>query len=329
MKEIRENKMMDKRNQGNNKNNTREDKKMKTTTIEIMNRMTAFEEGKYTRVEMINEFFKLQNEMAAIVFGDAQAEGKRFYDISDHFADMNRVNRRIPIQKIEELRKECGAATNCIRAEISGRKGENKAFYKLNLLKSEHRIRKNVEIGDGTKKTEIDALIVTEKAAFIIEVKNPKRDIFIDEAGNYYKTGEFLKLDCDLGNKLEMREEFVRKAAEKSGIKNLKVVKIVVFTDNRISIQNKFKSIKTCFLSNLTSIVDTYEGEKVITLNEMDSLMESVDEMTTDSKYAPAIDINKFKADFAEIVTAMENKKTWITTWRELVSSISHRKIAA
>lgn len=335
MKEIRINKMMNKWAEEDNRNNTREDKKMKTTTIEIINKMTAFKEEKYTRVEMINELFKLQDEMTAIAFGGTQVDARRFYDISDHFADLNRVNRKIPIKKIEEFRKECGEATNCIRAEISGRKGENKTFYKLNLLKSEHQIRKNVEIGDGTKRTEIDALIVTEKAAFIIEVKNSKRDIFIDEHGQYYRTGEFLKWDCDLGKKLEMREEFVRKAAEKSGIQNLKVVKIVVFTDNRMKVQNKYKSIKTCFLSNLTSIIDTYDGEKMLTLNEMDSLMKSVDEITTNTKYAPSIDIQKFKKDFAEIVTAMDNRKAkvnkliWLKNWRTIVSSITARKVAA
>ena len=132
-----------------------------------------------------------------------------------------------------------------------------------------------------------------------------------------------------------MREGFVRKVAEKAGINNLKIVKIVVFTDNRIKVQNRCRSITTCFLNQLTTIIDAYKGEKSITLKEIDSLMESVDEMTTITRYAPRFDFEKFKEDFAEMVTAMEYKnekeakKTWITTWREFVSSISHKRVAA
>ncbi|MBP3810235.1 MAG: NERD domain-containing protein [Clostridiales bacterium] len=309
---------------------------MKQTRVnEIMNRMTAFENDKYTRDEMLNEFFKLQKEMATIAFGETLSEEKRFYDISDHYSDKNRRNNRVSAQKMETFRKECGAATNYIKAEISGRKGESKAFYKLNYLLSTHSLRKNVEISNGNRKTEIDILVVTEKAAFIIEVKNTKRDIFIDEHGQYYRTGEFLKWDSDIGSKLAMREEFVKIAAEKAGIKNLKVEKVVVFTDNRVRVQNKCKSIRTCFLSQLTSVIDTYRGEKALTLENIETLLRAVDEMTTNSSYVPEIDINKFKADFAEIVATMDYETTtepqmvWLKTWRTLVSSLTLRRVAS
>lgn len=309
---------------------------MKTTRAnEIMNRMTAFENDRYNRDEMLNEFFKLQKEMATIAFGENLSEEKRFYDISDRYSEKNRRSRKVSAQKMETFRRECGAATNYIKAEISGRKGESKAFYKLGYLLSTHRLRKNIEFSNGNRKTEIDILVVTEKAAFIIEVKNTKRDIFIDEHGQYYRTGEFLKWDSDIGGKLAMREEFVREAAEKSGIHNLKIEKVVVFTDNRVGVQNKCKSIRTCFLSQLTSVIDTYKGEKVLTLEKIESLLETVDEMTTNSSYAPEIDINKFKADFAEIVATMdyeatkEPKMIWLKTWRALVSSVTLRRVAA
>lgn len=301
---------------------------------EIKNRMTAFENDKFTREEMLNEVFKLQNEMAVITFGEALSEGKRFYDIANHYSDMNREAERISTEKMIAFRRECSEATDCIRAEISGRKGESRTFEKLNYLISAHSLRKNIEIGNENLKTEIDALVVTEKAAFIIEVKNTKRDIFIDENGQYFRTGEFLKWDSDIGSKLALRETFVRTVAEKSGIHNLKIVKVVVFTDNRIRVQNRCKSIVTCFLNQLTSIVDAYKGEKCITIREIDSLMESIDEMTTITRYAPRFDFDKFKSDFAEIVAEMSAPEepevkiiSW-KAWKDFFSSISLRKVS-
>lgn len=307
---------------------------MKATRVnEIMNRMTAFENDRYTRDEMLNEFFKLQNEMAIIAFGDAQSEGKRFYDISDHYSDLNLSRNNKSEELVENFRRECGEATNYIKAEVSGRKGESKAFYKLNYLLSAHSIRKNIEIGDLSKKTEIDALVVTEKAAFIIEVKNTKRDIFIDADGQYYRTGEFLKWDSNLGAKLALREAFVRKAAEQAGIKNIRIEKIVVFTDNRVRVQNKCKSIRTCFLNQLTSVIDTYKGQKEMSLSEIDNLMATVDEMTTVTSYSPDINVQQLKADFAELVAMMdypeetrtEEKMVW---WRTFFSAFSLRRAA-
>ena len=195
---------------------------MKNTKVnEIMNKMPAFENSKFTRAEMLNEILKLQNQMAIISFGEAHSEGKRFYDIANHYSDMNRENGRVSTEKMMAFRKECCEATDCIRAEISGRKGESRTFEKLNYLISAHSLRKNIDIGNENQKTEIDVLVVTEKAAFIIEVKNTKRDVFIDENGQYFRTGEYLNWDSDIGSKLALREAFVRDVAEKAGIKRL------------------------------------------------------------------------------------------------------------
>ena len=300
---------------------------------EIMKKITAFEKEMYNRDENLNELIKLQNEMGIITFGIEQAEGKRFYDISDHYSDKNRDENRGEDELVERFRKDCHELTNAIRGEISGRKGEAQTFKRLDFLTSSHSIRKNIEIGDGSKKTEIDALVVTEKAAFIVEVKNTKRDVFIDEAGQYYRTGEFLKWDSDLGAKLAMREEFVRTAAEQAGISNMKIVKIVVFTDNRITVQNKCKDFRTCFLNQLASIIDTFDGENSMALTEIENIMAEIDEITSVSCYKPNFDIQTIKRDFAELVSTMDYpeeaaSKTKTVWWRELFSAISYKNAA-
>ena len=46
---------------------------------------------------------------------------------------------------------------------------------------------------------------------------------------------------------------------------DMEVIRIVVFTDNRISVRNCYKGAKTCFLSQLSYIIDGYEGQEVFT----------------------------------------------------------------
>ncbi len=314
---------------------TQEDKAMKDSRVdEIKNRMTAFEERKYTREEVLNEMFKLQEEMAIIAFGENQAEGKRFYDIVRHYGEKNDLNNKIAGQVMDDFRKEGREASNFTKGIISGRKGENKVAYKLNFLLSSNEIKNNIEIADGENRTEIDTLVITEKAAFIIEVKNTKRDVFIDEAGKYYRTGKYLQMDSNIGKKLELREKFVRQVAEQIGIKDLKIEKVVVFTDNHIKVMNRFRGIRTCFLSQLTSVIDTYQGEKIITLAEIKELMKIIDSSEMKASYVPDFDAEKFKNDFAQLVSILDyqeysSNRRWWKSWKALVTSIAFRKVAA
>ena len=302
---------------------------MKAARInEIKNNMTAFTNTTFTRDELLEEMIKLQNEMATITFGE-DAEGKRFYEIARHYSEVNATKNHIADELVEKVGKKCNEISNLIRADISGRKGEGKAFSRLQYLLSQHGLRKNIEISNGDKKTEIDALVVTEKAAFIIEVKNTKRDIFIDAEGQYYRTGEFLKWDSNIGAKLNLREAFVREAAEKAGIKNLRIVKVVVFTDNRIRVQNKCLDIRTCFLNQLTSVIDTFRGNKVLSINDIESLLNVVDEMETKSSYEVKFDVESFKTEFAEMVATLEGytdeeAKVTILDWQRTKKVISN-----
>ena len=66
--------------------------------------------------------------------------------------------------RIEGAKRIC----NLIRAEISGKRGEAIAFNSLRNLSCPHYILRNIELEDGTGRTEIDFLVITPKAIFII-----------------------------------------------------------------------------------------------------------------------------------------------------------------
>ena len=76
-------------------------------------------------------------------------------------------------------------------------------------------ILKNIELKDGDDRTELDAVVITPYGITIVEVKNTARDIFIDENGNYYRTGEFLNWDCNIVQKMNLKEDLLKRALEK------------------------------------------------------------------------------------------------------------------
>ena len=79
-------------------------------------------------------------------------------------------------------------------------------------------VLRNIEFEFDGKRTEIDAVVFTHKAIFIIEIKNSKKNIFIDEDGGFYRTGYSMHYDCNIADKMSEREAMLRKALDKVGL---------------------------------------------------------------------------------------------------------------
>lgn len=71
----------------------------------------------------------------------------------------------------------------------------------------------------------MDAVVITPKCVTIIEVKNTSRNIFIDEEGNYFRTGEFLKWDCNIAEKMSLKEKLLRKVLSEAEMGHLQIKK--------------------------------------------------------------------------------------------------------
>ena len=67
-------------------------------------------------------------------------------------------------------------------------------------------------LSEEDQRTEIDAVLIGHKGAFIIEVKNTKRNIFIDHDGSYYRTGQYLRFDSNIAERLHSKEELLKRA---------------------------------------------------------------------------------------------------------------------
>ena len=103
-------------------------------------------------------------------------------------------------------------------------------------LRTKNFIIKNLEICEDEYHTEIDGLVLTSAGITIIEVKNSSKNIYIDEKGNYYRTGSYNKLDCNIADKMRVREQAVRDILEKAGFENVKISSVVFFTNVMIEV---------------------------------------------------------------------------------------------
>ena len=88
--------------------------------------------------------------------------------------------------------------------------------------------------------------------------------------------------------------------------KDIKVVKLVVFTNNRITLHNKCKELQTCFLAQLPYIIDDFAGEELYTEEEITAMAEALSSANNTQEYEFEMDMQKFKEDFATILVTLE-----------------------
>ena len=148
--------------------------------------------------------------------------------------------------------------------------------------------------------------MITPSAVTIVEVKNTSKNIFIDENGDYYRTGEFLKWDCNIAEKMAVKEELLRRILTEAGFGDMQMRSIVVFTDNRIEVQNKYRLIKTCFVSQLAYIIEGFHGNRTLSEEEMESAENSIKAAECKEAYPFELDVTQYKRDFATQMAVLE-----------------------
>lgn len=283
---------------------------MNTNRInEIAASFKSFTKDTYHKTEILPELFALQTELVDKTFAESTETTRlKIWDVERRLDEMNVECHGIVTEQLEAFKKDCKYICNLIKAEISGNRGEMKAFESLSHIRSENIILKNIELSNDLMRSELDAVVFTRNGAFIVEVKNTSRNIFIDEEGNYYRTGEFLRWDSNIGEKIQVKRSLLREVLNAKGLVDIPIYEIVVFTNNRVEVHNECRTLKTCFLSQLPYLIDKCRNT-VISFDEMNLAVQAVSEANIEKSYPFEFNADEFKMNFATILVALKNAK--------------------
>lgn len=282
---------------------------MRTERVnELKANMKSFGKDAYQKSELLDEMFALQQEIVSLTFNQDHATlaELRIWDVEKHLEQMNEELGNVADEELQRFIEGSKVLCNLIKAEISGNRGEAKAFRTLEYIKSRNYVLKNVELCDGDFRTELDAVVITPSVITIVEVKNTAKDIFIDEAGNYFRTGEFLRLDCNIAEKMQIKEELLRKALSTTGYGEVEINSVVVFTNNRIEVQNKFEGLRTCFSSQLSYKVEGNRSRVIFADEDMDAIKACIEEAENKEAYPFEFDVEQYKTDYATLMAKLE-----------------------
>ena len=285
--------------------------KVEKRVNEILSCISAFTKESYTKSEYLPELLKLQNELCDLTFNAEHAENGnlRLWHVERHFHNLNDERGHIADKELEKFSLSNGQVINNIKALISGNKGEKEVFGALTHLNCQNRILHNVELEFDGKRTEIDAIVFTNYNIFIIEIKNSRKNIFIDENGEFYRVGESMSYDCNIANKMNEREDMLRKVLKGDETKQLKILKVVVFTNPHIGVENKNHNhgIKVCVgCSYLTTLIEKFNRNQLYTYEDICSMIEAVNEAKCSKPYQMSINMDEFKSEFANLMAALE-----------------------
>lgn len=275
---------------------------------EIISQITAFSKDIYTRSEFLPELLKLQKELIDLTFNAEHAENGdlRLWDVERHLRKMNDERGHVADDELVKFVQSSKVVCNNISAEFSGNAGEQKVFRTLENLSCQNGVLHNVELEFDGRRTEIDAIVFTNHAIFIIEIKNSKKDIFIDEDGEFYRTGHSMHHDCNIADKMDEREALLRKALERVGLDFLKIFRIVTFTNPRIDVENKYHYIKVCGSNYLPTFIEKFTSNQWYTYEDICTMMAAINEVKCPDEYQMTIDMNDYKKDFATLMAKLE-----------------------
>ena len=267
--------------------------------------ITAFEKELYQKSEILPELLKYQKEVAGTVMG-AEFKDAHFSDIIKFFEKENEQYDGVLTDSLEKFKNDSRMIDNLIKAEISGSKGEAMTFGCLETLECNNRIVGNLELSNGTYTNEIDSVVITEKGIFIVEVKNTKKNIFIDKNGDYYRKGKYQKFDSNIADKMRIKETLLREKLSTIGYGSVKMFPVVVFTNKYIEVENKRRELKTCFLNQLPYIIEDCKSPEYLTIRDLEVMENALSEIVFSATFPLSFDTNAVKENFLNLMNDLE-----------------------
>ena len=275
---------------------------------EILAQITACGKDAYQKAELLPELLELQKQLVYLVFNGPHAEfsSLRIWDVERHLEQMNEACNHPADALLMKVEDSCKMICNMIKSEFTGNAGERKAFWSIDTIRNKKAVLKNVELVSGDHRTELDGIVFTESAVFIIEVKNPGKDIYIDERGNYCRVGATMHFDKNIGERMNEKAYLLKKALADSGITDPIIESIVVFTNNSIRVDNNYPYINTCFLSDMPHIIEQYSSDRHYSDTDIQKMVDAVKAAQCHEAYPLPIDMISFKRDFATLLAILE-----------------------
>lgn len=283
----------------------------KTNRIEeVSSKIRAFRKHSYRQDQLRAEYHKCQREMWRIMYSEKPVNDNDYdmYQVKGYLKHLNQQAGFVASEEFTEFSKSCEIFKKTLGKLESGAEGEEKAFKALDTIRCKKLILTNKAFQKNNHRTELDAIVFTEKAIFIVEVKNTHREIYIDEKGNYCTVKyNNRNIQNNIGVKMNEKDFLLREALKSCRNDRLNIMHIVVFTNSKIKVTNRYQYIQTCYLSDLPHIIENYQGADIYTERDFKKFNKTIAKKECEQYFSADMDIEGFKHNFASLVVKLQD----------------------
>ena len=287
------------------------------TSESIIAKLTAFQKERCTKKDLLTEMLHLQDQMVRIAFdieNTFSTYGLRILDVVDQLSEMNTDLQNIANDQLKRFSEMSTDFNNLIRAEISGKAGERKLSNSIQSIRCHNETLTNIELNTGTKRTELDAIIITKHGIIIAEAKNTLKDVMINQDGYCIKLRKRngVTQESSSGNiakKMAIKENILKKILKNFGIDNVPIRTCVVFT-NAIDIRNECSAVETCLLERFPQYVDTFKSDIVLSKESITNIQMAIDLSQCVEEYPFGFDVSLYKKIFADLMITLTYGKS-------------------
>lgn len=270
---------------------------------EILSSIKTFGKDMYSSMELLREYSDLEKELVKLTFSEKHsAFGKlKLSDVEKHLDDMNDECGHSADDETERFRNSCSWLRDLTETVRKEKTSESlKALNNLYMLRVKKQILKELKIRSEDRLTEIDAVVFTEKAVFMIELIQNGSKVTIDENGSIDSN------KCNIAEIMREKEQILRDVLSRSDCSYFNIVTLAVFANSRSKVCCNCDEINYSFITNLKYTIEKYSGCPVYNGKMISDMAETVLSASETVQYSVKDEISLLKQNFAETMAVLE-----------------------
>lgn len=262
----------------------------------------------YTNPEIIDHLVDLQEAMAREVFALGHAEHFAARDIMIHFgalAEEYGLTGSDEYRRLAVNMKTLGYTIGSLKKGATGEKRTREGLRVMNY-DPQVRILYNITLQDDGSKTEYDAIVITTYGIFVVEAKNFRGTAHITEKGMLQRADD-AAATYNLGERMNNKEYLLKSCL--GDLAGVPYQGLLLYVDESADIVDDYKQIPIIYCNTVATTIRSYNhGEQAISPEDVLEIERRLQAHHTESRYPCRVDCEQIIADFARLISAIEEK---------------------
>lgn len=260
----------------------------------------------YTNEEILERLKSLEGLLLERVFETFYSESLRTHDLVDHLRskahDLGLEGEDTYAALIRDLER----LGSTIGGMINGRRGELLAAKSLRCLRGDSMLLSNIALPNGGSFEEYDQVLIARSGVYVIEVKNYRNDVVIDDGGilhcglRSYNVGERMR------EKMHALWDAVRFSSD-GYMTEEDVHGMLLFVNNDASVTDHFHRVPVMRCGQIVySIEDANRCDEKLSWEDMVRIKSVLLARRTAAEFPMPLDENRVKGELEDFLDLVE-----------------------